>query len=94
MLCQALEKVLKAAQIEFAGQPPKRTHRLEQVAKDTGLEYTQEQYDTFTEFSKHYAKVRYPDFARMDYNTKNKVTPIVTHIKDLYLWTLHKFSNH
>ena len=94
MLCQALEKVLKAAQIEFADQAPKRTHRLEQIAKDSWLEFSQEQYDILTDLSKHYAKVRYPDFARMDYNTKSKVSPIVTHIKDLYQWTLHKFNNH
>jgi HEPN domain-containing protein len=42
-MCQALEKVLKAVQIEFAHQIPKKTHDLESIAGETQLDFSPEQ---------------------------------------------------
>ncbi len=94
LLCQAIEKVLKAAQIEFADTVPKKIHRLENIAKQTNLMFSEDQYEQLEELSKHYGKVRYPDFAQKDYNTKQKVMPIIAEAKELYLWIHKKFKNH
>jgi HEPN domain-containing protein len=93
MLCQALEKVLKGAQIEFAGKVPLKIHRLEIIAQDTGLDFSEQQFIDMIQLSKDYTKVRYPDFIAERYNTKVKAAPIVETTKTLYLWTLEKFKN-
>jgi len=94
MLCQALEKVLKAAQIEFAQEAPKKTHELEIIARQTKLEFSQEQYDTLEELGKIYRRIRYPDINQRFYNTKEKVFPIYGKLKNLYIWTKKQFINH
>ena len=94
MLCQAIEKLLKAAQIEFTQNLPQRSHRLENLAQETTLDFSDHQYQKLTQLSKHYGKVRYPDFAQVDYNTKSKAQPIIEEAQNLYLWILHKFNNH
>lgn len=94
MLCQALEKVLKAAQIEFAQEVPKKTHELERIAQQTKLEFSQEQYGTLAELGRIYRRIRYPDINQRFYNTKEKVAPIYDKLKTLYLWTKKQFTNH
>lgn len=86
LLCQALEKVLKAAQIEYANSLPKKIHHLHVIALETSLEFTKEQLEKLEELSKHYNRVRYPDISQAFYNTKTKTTFIVTSAKKLYLW--------
>ena len=93
LICQAVEKVLKAAQIEFANERPQKTHEFEKIAIQTKLPFAQEQYRTLKELTKHYKRVRYPDFARIDYNTKAKVQPIINQAQTIYLWILNKFKN-
>jgi HEPN domain-containing protein len=92
-ICQAIEKILKAAQIEFAHTRPKKVHQLKSIAQETSLAFSQAQYKTLKELSRHYSKVRYPDFARMEYNTQAKVSPIIKQGKEMYLWILAKFNN-
>jgi len=72
---------------------PKKIHRLDVIAADSGLDFTKEDSKTLTELSQHYAKVRYPDFAQQDYNTKAKVKPIITKGQTVYLWILEQFKN-
>ena len=93
-ICQAIEKILKAAQIEFANTRPKKIHQLKTIAQEAGLSFSQEHYKTLKELSRHYSKVRYPDFARMEYNTQAKVGPIISQGKEIYLWILSKFNSH
>lgn len=77
MLCQSVEKVLKAALVEIADLPPKKIHRLENIASDTGIAFSTTQYDLLTDLSKHYSRVRYPDISRVSYNSKEKVHQIM-----------------
>lgn len=92
-LCQSLEKLLKAALVEFADKPPQKTHRLENIAKDSTLGFSGDQYDRLTELSKHYSRVRYPDISRTSYNTKAKVKPIMEIGEELYQWLKNQFPN-
>lgn len=94
LLCQAIEKALKGAQIEFTNAVPRKTHRLETIAMKTKLNFSDQQYEHLIELTKHYGKVRYPDYAQADYNTKNKVESIFSKGKKLYLWILTKFNHH
>ena len=93
-LCQAIEKILKAAQIGFAHQRPQKVHDLKAIAGETGLTFSQEQYQMLKDLTRHYKKVRYPDFARFEYNTKAKVEPIIKQGQKIYLWILARFNNH
>ncbi len=93
MLCQSIEKLLKAALVEIANTPPKKIHRLENIASDTGIEFSTEQYDLLTDLSKHYSRVRYPDISRVSYNSKEKVISIMNHGKEMFLWIKERLEN-
>ena len=93
-MCQAVEKVLKAAQIEIANQPPQKTHQLEKIARESGLDFSDEQYQILKELSKHYRRVRYPDIQRIRYNTKAKAQQIIDQGREVYQWVLTKLKNH
>ena len=68
LLCQGIEKILKAAHVEIAKIAPKKIHRLENIAKESGLGISEEQYELLTDLSKHYSRVRYPDISGVSYN--------------------------
>lgn len=89
---QAVEKILKAAQIEFVAELPRKTHDLEGLARKSGLEFSPEQFQAFRDLTKHYNKVRYRDFGQAYYNTKAKVEPILTQGKQLYQWILTRLK--
>jgi HEPN domain-containing protein len=87
-ICQAIEKLLKAAQIEVAGKAPQKIHRLENIAKMSGIKIPEEIYEKLTQLSKHYGRVRYPDISQVSYNTKAKASPIIENRKEAYQWIL------
>src|SRR3990167_790746 len=91
-LCQAIKKILKATEIELKNSAPQKIHRLENLAKKTGLPFSKKQYDHLSELSKHYSRVRYPDISNVSYNTKLKVEPIITNGKGLYIWIKDKLK--
>lgn len=93
-ICQAIEKVLKAAQVEFTSQVPKKTHQLESLAETTGLAFSADQKDFLEALAKDYGRVRYADYSQTLYNTKVKVEPIIKKAQEIYLWTLTKLENH
>lgn len=92
-MCQALEKLLKAAQVELKNKIPKKTHHLASIAQDCGIEFTEKQRIALEDFSKHYQRVRYPDYQRTYYNTKTKVAPLIKEGKELYLWISKQLTN-
>lgn len=92
-ICQSIEKLLKAAIIEFADKAPQKIHRLENLAKESKIKFSQKQLKILTELSKHYSRVRYPDISQTSYNTKAKVMPIMESGKELYLWIRKKFAS-
>jgi len=94
MLCQAIEKVLKGAQIEFQHQVPKKIHHLDLLARSSGLPFAQEHYGFLKKLSKLYYLVRYPDLSRTRYNTKAKTKEIISQTQALYLWIQQQFKHH
>lgn len=93
MLCQSIEKLLKATLVELAERVPKKIHRLENIAMETGINFSEKQYNTLTDLSKHYSRVRYPDISRISYNSKEKVHPIIQEGKEIYLWIKEQLTN-
>jgi HEPN domain-containing protein len=94
MLCQAIEKVLKGARIELLNAVPPKSHRLERLAVESGITFSNDQLQVLSELSKQYAVIRYPDFAQTRFDSKAKVRPIVEKAKELYLWTQRSLHNH
>ena len=94
MMCQAVEKILKAAQIEFAHIAPEKTHQLDTIAHQTGLDFSKKHCEFLAELSKHYRRVRYPDIHRESYNTKAKIEPIFNQGEEVYQWILAKLTSH
>ncbi len=86
LLCQAIEKILKAALIEFANQPPKKTHHLKLLASQTGLPFSTEQTQIIRTLDRDYQRVRYRDMAQASYNTRAKTAPVVEQGEALYKW--------
>jgi HEPN domain-containing protein len=93
-LCQAIEKVLKAAQVELTNELPKKIHDLESLARQTKLDFSQADWQSLKELAQHYRRVRYPDYQRALYSTKAKVQPIINQGKELYLWIFAQLKNH
>jgi HEPN domain-containing protein len=92
-LCQAVEKLLKAALIELAGRPPVKTHQLESLARKTRLPFSEAYTQILKDLTRHYGRVRYPDYARTFYNTRAKVEPIINQGKEVYQWILTTLNN-
>jgi len=93
-ICQAVEKVLKAGQVEWTHQLPQKTHDLEYLAIAATIKLTREQTQALKELAQHYRRVRYPDYRRVLYSTRLKVEPIVSQGKELYQWILTRLNNH
>lgn len=92
-ICQAIEKLLKASQVEFTTQTPRKTHNLVNLAKNSGLTFSEKQYQDLEQLLSHYNRVRYRDIGQAAYNTKEKVQPIINKAQKMYLWILQTFNN-
>jgi HEPN domain-containing protein len=94
LLCQAIEKTLKAGIVEFINQSSRKTHNLVSIAKHTKLSFSSDQLNALRELTRIYSQVRYPDYQRELYNTKAKVEPVINQGKSLYLWLIKHFNDH
>lgn len=61
LYCQAIEKALKASQIEFTRTVPKKIHYLDVLAIESRLPIEQQQIVQLKELSRLYSWVRYPE---------------------------------
>jgi HEPN domain-containing protein len=91
---QAVEKILKAYCVEFLNRQPRRTHRIERLIEETGLDTSAIRELDASLLSKAYIRARYPDLNRVHHNTRAKVEVLVSLAKIIYLWVAHKFENH
>ena len=89
---QAVEKILKAYIVENKRQVPRKTHRIEVLIKDAGLEVVEIKSPNVAELSKAYIRVRYPDLNRQYYIRKDRVEPLVLTAQKVYLWVRNKFK--
>ena len=94
LMCQAIEKVLKAALTELVEQRPPKTHHLVNLAIQSGLAFTSEQMEALKQLRRHYDRVRYRDIAQTSYNTKAKVSPIIDAGQNLYQWIYTQLPQH
>ncbi len=93
-MCQAIEKLLKAAQIQIAQRSPRKVHDLVSLANKSGLSFPPDRLDILEDLSKHYKRVRYRDISQAHYNTKAKVQPIMQQGQEIYQWILNRLPNH
>lgn len=89
---QALEKILKAAIVEFAGKLPSKSHNLDALAKESTLALPSDWYEELAEITRHFWRVRYPDFQKYSYTSREKVEPTISKTKEIYLWIKKKFA--
>lgn len=89
---QALEKILKATIIEYADRLPSKIHNLDQLARETGLKFTDQDLEDLAEITRHFWRVRYPDYQKYMYTNKESVEPTVVNSRKIYLWVLQQLE--
>ena len=89
---QAVEKILKAYIVEYKKKIPSKTHRIEILIKEAGLNLEEIKSPDVVELSKAYIRVRYPDLNKQYYRTREKVQPLVIIAQSIYLWIKNKFK--
>ena len=86
---QTLEKLIKAAIVENKNKIPSKGHQLESLIRESGTELPKKSwYEDLAEITRHFWRVRYPDFRRHVYTTKAAVSPTYEKTKEIYLWLL------
>jgi HEPN domain-containing protein len=83
---QALEKILKATIIERADKLPSKIHNLDQLARETGLKFNETDLEDLAEITRHFWRVRYPDFQKNVYTNKESIEPTVVKSRTIYKW--------
>lgn len=89
---QALEKILKACVVEFKNRVPPKIHQLDKLAKDAGVQLPKGWGVDLAEITRHFWRVRYPDFRRFVYKSKEDVEPTIEKTKEVFTWILNKLS--
>jgi len=91
---QALEKVLKAAIVEFAEKIPPKSHNLDDLFKQTTLTPEGDSwYEDLAEITRHFWRARYPDYRQYVYTSKSKVDPTITQFQSIYPWVKDKLEH-
>lgn len=89
---QALEKILKACIIEFASKIPPKSHNLDALGRDTRIALPESWYADLAEITRHFWRVRYPDFRRYSYTNKESVQPTLDKTKEVFQWILKQLN--
>lgn len=89
---QALEKILKAAIVEFKNKVPPKIHQLERLASEVDFTLPKSWNEDLAEITRHFWRVRYPDFRRFTYSSKEKVRPTIDKTKEVYKWILARLN--
>lgn len=89
---QALEKLLKAYIVEYKRKVPTKTHRIEMLIGEAGLDLAEVGFPEVVELSKSYIRVRYPDLSKQYYRRRERVEPLFIMTKELYVWIKKKFK--
>ena len=91
---QALEFILKAAIVEFEEEVPPKIHNLDALARATKIDFPPSWYEDLAEITRHYWRVRYPDFRQYVYTSKEKIQPTIDKTKEVFIWILNKLNQH
>lgn len=81
---QALEKILKACVVEFANKLPRKIHQLDSIVRDAGLKLPKGWEEELAEITRHFWRVRYPDFRRYVYTNRASARPTIEKTKEVY----------
>lgn len=92
---QALEKILKAAIVEFAHKIPPKSHQLDFLIKETTLEARNPAwFEELAKITQHFWRIRYPDIRlTKTYSSEKKIRQIVKNFEEIYLWVKDKLKN-
>jgi len=91
---QAVEKILKSYIVEFKNQAPAKTHRIEVLIEDAGLDPAEIKSPDALELSKAYIRVRYPDLNKQYFRSRDQAQPLVNIAETIYLWVKTKLTSH
>jgi len=83
---QTLEKALKAATVETQGKIPPKGHQLESLARKSGLVFQSGWLEDLAEITRHFWRVRYPDYQQAVYTSKEKIMPTYQKTEEIYIW--------
>jgi len=83
---QALEKLLKGCIIQFANQLPPKSHNLDALARQTTLKFPENWLEDLAEITRHFWRVRYPDFQKYAYTSKELVEPTYSKTQEVFTW--------
>ena len=89
---QAVEKILKAYIVEYKNKVPSKTHRIENLIEEAGLDLSEIQNPQVIELSKSYIRVRYPDLNQQYFRSKELTEPLFIMSKGVFLWVKNKFK--
>ena len=89
---QALEKILKASIVELTNTVPPKMHKLDELARLSTLPMQKSWYEDLAEITRHFWRVRYPDFQRYTYTSKTKIKPTIEKTREVYLWILKQLN--
>lgn len=89
---QALEKILKACIVEFTNTAAPKIHNLDALAKQSTLLFSPTWLEDLAEITRHFWRVRYPDFQTYTYTSKEKITPTIEKTKEVYSWILQQLN--
>jgi len=92
---QALEKILKAAIVEFVNKIPSKSHQLDFLLKETKLSVDNPQwFEELAKITQHFWRIRYPDIRlTKTYSSKARIKNIVKSFEEIYLWVKNKLKN-
>lgn len=89
---QALEKILKACLVEYRDMVPPKIHKLDVLAQQSELDISVQWLEDLAEITRHFWRVRYPDFRRYVYISKESIDPTMNQMKEIYSWILTKLN--
>ena len=91
---QSVEKILKAFIVEHMSKIPRKSHRIETLVEDAGLDLAEIDNLEVIELSKAYTRVRYPDLNKKYFSAKARVEPLIVMTHTIYSWVKNKLTKH
>lgn len=85
---------MKAAIVEFKKKAPPKMHKLDELARLSDLSIPKKWEEDLAEITRHFWRVRYPDFQAYTYTSKTKIAPTITIVQEIYLWIFKQFDQH
>ncbi|OGK30214.1 hypothetical protein A3B02_02155 [Candidatus Roizmanbacteria bacterium RIFCSPLOWO2_01_FULL_42_14] len=90
---QAVEKIVKAYIVEYTDKNPLKTHRIEKLIDEAGIDMTEINKPDVRTLSKAYEWTRYADLSYAHFRDKESVKPLLDTAEIVYLWLTKKFKN-